>query len=567
MRTVGRWVGFPLAVSLVAGMTGCASASKSARKIASRESPAFDEALARTGLRSFRANLHSHHFMKAESRRGPGADEDGGEGEESGGNQKFPFDDGRPSRREAGGRNLFTAPALSERSPDHFAMACDYGGKEGELDILFVTPHTKNGEMSGEADTGLDAFVDRHAMLDGIGRQAGDSFYCGLGQEASSISAGNHVNVLGHFSRSSAGKTEPYFFPAGAFERFYPQIRKRAEAGEPVVLQLNHPGVSRDLWWGDLQRASRKNLKQALNDYGLDDYAPVGCAIKKKLGKPMPEGCGGGEPNEISWETLRATYAAIRKDAGDRFRLIEVVSPAGATSNPGVEFKRVHSRVSEAGVPAPSASEVPRGLSDYVYYLNMGFRLGPTANQDNHHMNWGSAVASRTGVLARSLSEADVLEALDARRTFASEDRNARALVAVSDGAGGEVTVMGGEAKASGESVALEISYSDPDAEDSRALVRVYRYKDGEKLDFHFKASPLAPLRWVSFEGDRTVLPARAPGSYLPSDGASDVLVLAAGETRRIQLPVEEGLQYVFVELTQASDQDKLWTAPVWIRK
>jgi|GEM_PF-218117 len=63
---------------------------------------------------------------------------------------------------------------------------------------------------------------------------------------------------------------------------------------------------------------------------------------------------------------------------------------------------------------------------NYILALNRGWHLSPTANQDNHRENWASANDARTGILAKSLTYEDIMEALWNRRTFASEDKNAK---------------------------------------------------------------------------------------------------------------------------------------------
>ncbi len=64
--------------------------------------------------------------------------------------------------------------------------------------------------------------------------------------------------------------------------------------------------------------------------------------------------------------------------------------------------------------------------SNFILALNRGWHISPTANQDNHKQNWIGANDSRTGVLAKSLTYDDIMEALWNRRTFASEDKNVK---------------------------------------------------------------------------------------------------------------------------------------------
>lgn len=65
-------------------------------------------------------------------------------------------------------------------------------------------------------------------------------------------------------------------------------------------------------------------------------------------------------------------------------------------------------------------------LSNYILALKKGWHVGATAGQDNHRGNWGSANDTRTAILANELTLESILEALQSRRTYATEDRNAR---------------------------------------------------------------------------------------------------------------------------------------------
>ncbi len=54
----------------------------------------------------------------------------------------------------------------------------------------------------------------------------------------------------------------------------------------------------------------------------------------------------------------------------------------------------------------------------------LGWHVAPTNNGDTHTAHWGSDTRGRTGLVARSLTESDILEAMRARRVFATEDNN-----------------------------------------------------------------------------------------------------------------------------------------------
>lgn len=65
-------------------------------------------------------------------------------------------------------------------------------------------------------------------------------------------------------------------------------------------------------------------------------------------------------------------------------------------------------------------------LSNYILALKKGWHVGATAGQDNHRGSWGSANDTRTVILANGLTLESILEALRERRTYATEDRNAK---------------------------------------------------------------------------------------------------------------------------------------------
>jgi hypothetical protein len=71
-------------------------------------------------------------------------------------------------------------------------------------------------------------------------------------------------------------------------------------------------------------------------------------------------------------------------------------------------------------------------FSDDVYYqmaLNNGWHVSPTNNQDNHEWNWGTMDDKRTGIWTGSLTYNSIIDAILKRRTFSTEDKNARILM------------------------------------------------------------------------------------------------------------------------------------------
>ncbi|MFM9880060.1 MAG: CehA/McbA family metallohydrolase [Burkholderiaceae bacterium] len=76
-------------------------------------------------------------------------------------------------------------------------------------------------------------------------------------------------------------------------------------------------------------------------------------------------------------------------------------------------------------------TESSRSSYETVYnkILERGFHVAPATNQDNHCANWGKAYTNRTGVLipnGTALTKASFVDALKARRVFATMDKNSQ---------------------------------------------------------------------------------------------------------------------------------------------
>lgn len=228
----------------------------------------------------------------------------------------------------------------------------------GQLDFMAITEHNhRDADGTGDARDGK-LIATNPALYPDLLDAAGDRedpgrFAALFGQEFSTISTGNHVNVIG--ADEVIDDTQ---VPNGAFDVLYedwiplhPQVR---------LVQWNHP------WDG----------KNEATQYGLDDFSR-------------------------SHARLRAAAAAAH------VRLIEVINGPG-TQN----LTDAHAQL--------------KGEAHYKRYLERGYRLGPTANQDNHFRTWGTLTGARTGVYARELSRGAILDALRERRVYASTDRNLR---------------------------------------------------------------------------------------------------------------------------------------------
>ncbi|MEW6045665.1 MAG: CehA/McbA family metallohydrolase [Bacillota bacterium] len=110
-----------------------------------------------------------------------------------------------------------------------------------------------------------------------------------------------------------------------------------------------------------------------------------------------------------------------------------------------------------AGGPFPN--NIRYELS-YQLALDRGWRVGAAGNSDVHRAQWGTATPTRTAVWAPALTEQALVEAIRARRTYATEDRNAVLLLKSGGAWMGEVLPLRNSAE-------LTVSLWDPDPADA----------------------------------------------------------------------------------------------------
>jgi hypothetical protein len=267
------------------------------------------------------------------------------------------------------------------------------------LDFLGITPHNHAAAEAGAKEGRRDGVLIANdpALYDGAGRvqatrrfrengqerievvvspslQAaaaaaiGAGFVALFGQEFSTISSGNHANVF----QPAAVIVD---IANGEFRPLYQRL-----AADPAlnvaVVQLNHPDVHRDLFYGGSDSGVRR---QMFNDYGYDEY-----------GEDFADLVVGAQPSVA---------------------LVEVLS--GPALDP-----HEHERFSYSGQQLHE--------DDYYFYLAQGFHVSPSVGQDNHFPTWGTATPARMGVLASARTAEAVIGAMRANRTYASEDPDLR---------------------------------------------------------------------------------------------------------------------------------------------
>jgi uncharacterized protein YdeI (BOF family) len=153
----------------------------------------------------------------------------------------------------------------------------------------------------------------------------------------------------------------------------------------------------------------------------------------------------------------------------------------------------------------------------YIRSLDYGWKVGATNNADTHTTAWGTNTDHRTGVLMPELTKTALLEALRARRTYASEDKNySLSMKANGFWMGSEIANIG--------TIQFVIDGSDPDAGDLTSLVQL-----------------------ITDQG-------KVVAEYQPG---------TASFTWTPQIVITTGVHYFYVKVTQA-DGERIVSSPIW---
>ena len=168
--------------------------------------------------------------------------------------------------------------------------------------------------------------------------------------------------------------------------------------------------------------------------------------------------------------------------------------------------------------------EGPIGSSGYFpsysYYtraLDKGWHVAPTNNQDNHKGNWGDSNTARSVVLADSLTEEGIYDAIKNYRVYATEDNDLSILYTLNGNAMG--SILDNQDK-----VDIEVSLNDPTDTEGKTKVEVI------------------------VNGGQTIAESTVNGS--------------SGTVKFENLTASYG--YYYIRVTQA-DKNIAVTAPVWV--
>lgn len=175
-------------------------------------------------------------------------------------------------------------------------------------------------------------------------------------------------------------------------------------------------------------------------------------------------------------------------------------------------------------------------VQDFKEYLNLGFKLAPTCDQDNHYKNWGNVTSARTAVITDGLTKPKILEALRSRHAYATQDKNLKLIFRVQGQLCGDVITA---LPASGSDLDIKYSITDDDEPDANYQIEV----------------------WSDNQTGGDV--AKRLFQPIQTQGNNSLQQLKAIE----DIPFTGAGQYVLFKIIQENEHDSedvAWTAPVW---
>ncbi len=158
----------------------------------------------------------------------------------------------------------------------------------------------------------------------------------------------------------------------------------------------------------------------------------------------------------------------------------------------------------------------------YHDLLRLGYHVAPCANQDNHYTSYGMVNQQRTAVLATSLTQANILDALKNRRAYATEDHNLELRFESGAHQMGEIYTTSGN-------VPLRVKVADPGETFASITIR-----------YGVPGSGSAP-------------------TALPGGSATGKDSLIVSQTQPVNTT------YYYYAYVVESDGNAAWSAPIWV--
>jgi hypothetical protein len=171
------------------------------------------------------------------------------------------------------------------------------------------------------------------------------------------------------------------------------------------------------------------------------------------------------------------------------------------------------------------------------------------------------------------LGEGEIIEAMDQRRSFATEDLNAQVMTVVESG--GRKNLMGTSIQTAVPALRYYVGYEDPDGGDKHAFIRIHFFTQQD--DLNFIRPNIKITRLAKFSGSEVFPPQpltdkdkSETDSSLTREEEADyfrntTLPIESGEVMALDMHLAPGNQYFFVEIIQKLDSDRLWSAPHWV--
>ncbi|MEQ1833799.1 MAG: CehA/McbA family metallohydrolase [Candidatus Eisenbacteria bacterium] len=172
-------------------------------------------------------------------------------------------------------------------------------------------------------------------------------------------------------------------------------------------------------------------------------------------------------------------YTALRANPpANHAPFVEFCHPSGGDFNSyalTADAQAVVSLMAMVSGPAFSTSttesDVGSSTGNEILFqdaLRKGFRVSPTADQDNHNATWGASTEGRTAVLTSGKTKSQIMAGLAAGRCYATQDHN----VVVQFAADGRPM---GSAWTSGTGIQIAAQITDPDVTDSVVGIDIMR--------------------------------------------------------------------------------------------
>lgn len=340
--------------------------------------------------------------------------------------------------------------------------------KGNGLDFMAVTEH--NHSAAGGSD-GIYLTDERYEELKQTARAftKDGEFVAMFGQEFSTISSGNHMNI---FEANEIVRVRNGDFKT-LYEKWLP-----AHPEVPFV-QFNHPNVERDL---GIEAAHAFNADEAEEEaLHTHEMEPLGSKLF----------------NDYGYDDYGKDFQRLAQAANPYVQTIEILNGPGTRPRPLPKVDAYHEK-------------------DYLFYLNQGFQLAPVADQDNHYAHWGSLSPARTGVLAPQLTKSAIYDGLRKRHVFATEDHNLFVTLKAGNAWMGDVIPAQ-------PAVKLEIMASDAD-ETAPLRVLIYADKIGGSVAKPVHQADIKPgetLSW-NWEGLQPGMYAFAKVTQINESGTQD---------------------------------------------